>query len=233
MKTQSEEIRQEILDGIDRTRQVNLLTNPNFKFIIEELPTVALFSQSFQLPGIRTSPASVATPFVDMKYHGDTATFDDLTVDFLVDENLDNYYEIYAWMMHVLFPRSFEQFKGMMQGKTRYPWGPNRARSDITCVFLTNKTNGFEMVRFMSATPIALNPIQLQYTGEGITHPTCSVTFSYDYFVLTQKDRTEPSKTAFKDQIDEQRRALAIRIEQEAKANDRKAKRKSKERSED
>ena len=232
MKTQDHEIRQEIQDGIDRSRQVNLLTNPNFKFIIEELPNVALFSQSFQLPGVRTSPATVATPFVDMKYHGDKAAFDDLTIEFLVDENLENYYEIWAWMMHVTFPRSFEQFGAMMKRKTRYPWGPNRARSDISAIILTNKTNAFEVVRFISATPITLNPIQLQYTGEGITHPTCSVTFSYDYFVLVEKDRTEPSKVAFKDQINKQRKALAAKIE-EAKANDSKAKRKSKSRSSD
>lgn len=227
MKTQDHEIRQEIQDGIDRSRQVNLLTNPNFKFIIEELPNVALFSQSFQLPGVRTSPATVATPFVDMKYHGDKVSFDDLHINFLVDENLENYYEIWAWMMHVTFPRSFEQYGAMMKRKTRYPWGPNRARSDISVVFLTNKTNAFEIVKFVSATPIAIDSISMSHNSNGINHPTCSVTFSYDYFVLVEKDRTEPSKVAFKDHINEQRKALAAKIE-EAKANDSKAKRKSK-----
>ena len=176
---------------IEHSKKVNLLSNPNFKWVIEEAPMVSLFSQTFELPGVQVQPAPVDNPFVQMKLQGDMADFADLTFSFIVDENLDNYYEIYAWLMHMSFPRAFTQFKIMSERKTMYP---ELGRSDISAMVLTNKTNYIEQVKFVQCHPIALGNITFDHTSSDVIHPTCSVTFTYDYFVLMEKDRTNPSE---------------------------------------
>lgn len=176
---------------VEVSKKVNLLTNPNFKWVIEEAPMVSLFSQTFELPGLSGEPAIVDNPFVTMKLQGDKMNFQDLSFSFIVDENLDNYYEIYAWLMHINFPRAFQQFQVMNAKKTQYP---DLGRSDISAMILTNKSNYIEYVKFVQCHPIALGSISLDHTSSDVSHPTCSVTFSYDYFVLMEKDRTNPSE---------------------------------------
>ena len=173
------------------SKNVNLLTNPNFKWVIEEAPNVTLFSQTFELPGVQVQYAQADNPFVPMKLPGDIATFNDLTFNFIVDENLHNYYEIYAWLMHISFPRAFAQFRKMSERKTQYP---ELGRSDISAMILTNKSNYLEHVRFVQCHPISLGSISFDHTSSDVSHPTCSVTFTYDYFVLMEKDTTRPSE---------------------------------------
>lgn len=176
---------------IDRSKKVNLLTNPNFRFVIEEAPKLSLFSQTFSLPGLSAEAPEVYNPFVTMKLQGDMVSFQDLQVNFIVDEDLTNYYEIYAWLMHINFPRAFTQFKEMSERKTMYP---ELGRTDLSVMVLTNKSNYIEQVRFVQCHPIALGEISFDHTSADVTHPTCSVTFTYDYFVMMETDKTNPSE---------------------------------------
>lgn len=175
-------------DTIIRSRQLNLMTDPNFRFVIEELPRVVLFSQTFTLPGIRVNPAVVDNPFVAMKLQGDMAEFDDLTFSFLVDENMNNYYEVYSWLMAMSFPRKFQQYQKMAALKTPFP---EYGRSDISVAMLTNKTNYVESVKFVQCHPISLGDISLTHANAGVEHPTCQITFTYDYFILEHQDDTD------------------------------------------
>lgn len=118
-------------------------------------------------------------------------TFNDLQLTFIVDENLTNYYEIYAWMMHINFPRAFTQFRQMSERKTMYP---ELGRSDLSVMVLTNKANYIEQVKFVQCHPISLSEISFDHTSADVTHPTCSVTFTYDYFVMMETDKTNPSE---------------------------------------
>ena len=49
-------------------------------------------------------------------YHlpGDTISFSDLEITFLVDENLENYREIHGWMYGIGFPKSRTQFADLV-----------------------------------------------------------------------------------------------------------------------
>ena len=165
----------------EEQREVNLLTNPNFKVVIEEAPMVSLFSQTFTLPSVSAPAAVAVNPFVDRKMPADHSIFSDLSIDFLVDENMNNYYELYAWIMHLSFPRAFTQFLKMNEGLTGYP---NLAKSNIYVHILSNKTNLIDVVKFFNCFPTSLGQISMDHTNNDVTHPTCNVTFAYDYFVM-------------------------------------------------
>ena len=45
----------------------------------------------------------------------DSATFDQLNISFLVQENFANYFELHDWMRAISFPESFEDRKNLVR----------------------------------------------------------------------------------------------------------------------
>ena len=62
-----------------------------FKFQIQKLPKVEYFTTACNIPGISLNATVQPTPLADIPLPGDTISFSDLEITFLVDENLENY----------------------------------------------------------------------------------------------------------------------------------------------
>ena len=93
-----------------------------FKFQITKLPNVEYFCTAVNIPGISIPSPAQPTPLADIPLPGDTISFEDLSVTFLVDENLENYREIHGWMYGIGFPISRTQFGALVDaGKDRFP----------------------------------------------------------------------------------------------------------------
>ena len=60
-----------------------------FKFQVIKLPKVEYFCTSANLPGINLGTAEQITPLKDIPLPGDRLQYDTLTIQFLVDENLE------------------------------------------------------------------------------------------------------------------------------------------------
>ena len=60
-----------------------------FRFILNQIPTVQFFVQTANIPGISLGEAVIPTPYKDIPYVGDKVTYESLNVQFLVDEHLD------------------------------------------------------------------------------------------------------------------------------------------------
>ena len=70
-------------------------SNPsNFIFRIGNYPEVAFFCQSVQLPGLQLGMIDSPT-----KLPGDDLNIDDLVVYMIIDEDFENYWTIYQWML--------------------------------------------------------------------------------------------------------------------------------------
>ena len=77
-----------------------------FKFQISKLPKVEYFCTSVNLPSLTISETSQPTPFVDLPMPGTKLTYGNLTMTFLVDENLENFQEIHGWIRGLGFPEN-------------------------------------------------------------------------------------------------------------------------------
>lgn len=77
----------------------NYLVNNRFKFHIQRCPFLTQFCQRINLPTLsfgvsdQANPTGIAIPRPGTRY-----AFDDITVGFLVDENMKNWLELYDWM---------------------------------------------------------------------------------------------------------------------------------------
>ena len=130
---------------------LNQLNVISFQTNFLRMPMVDYFCQRVSIPGITSSSIVQTTPFADVPIEGDHLVFEDLSLDFIVDEDLKNYIEIFDWLKAIGFPDNFGQYNSQEE----------ELKSDIFPVALgainfdTNAT---------SLEPIVVNAI-FRYTG--------------------------------------------------------------------
>ena len=81
----------------------NLLSNVSFNMAIAKFPNVDFYVQSVTLPGVTLSEIQVPTgPFrVPYKEVSGSAQFEPLSVTFMIDEDMNNYFELWNWVQIV------------------------------------------------------------------------------------------------------------------------------------
>lgn len=152
----------------------NLLQNNGFVFSLERIPQTMFRVVACDVPGISIPPANAGTPGVTQYFPGGNSEFEELTMDFLVDENLENYEEIYHWITQQRF---FGNYKA--KGDLDTPMV-----SDGALVTLTNQSNPNRTFKFKAMFPISLGNIHFDTSVSQPEPITCQVTFRYAYFEL-------------------------------------------------
>ena len=168
-----------------------------FKFQITKLPKVEYFCTSVNLPALALSEVRQPTPFVDVPLPGTTLSYSPLNMNFLVDENLENFQEIHGWLRGLGFPESYTEYAdGLSAGSDRAPsstgsvssepgkvkfGAPSQAAffSDATLVILTSKNNPIKEVRFRDVYPTNIGELQYDQQAADVQYLTASVTFNY------------------------------------------------------
>src|SRR6056300_1396257 len=84
----------------------NFLSPTGFKFLLKRSPQVAFFCNQANIPSMDMGTATQATYLRDLDIPGDKVQFGDLTIRFLVDEDLGNYMEIQKWIRGLGYPNS-------------------------------------------------------------------------------------------------------------------------------
>ena len=82
-----------------------------FKFNVIKLPKVTYFCTQVNVPGVSLGGTiDQQTRFKDIPQPGDKLTYGDLTIRFLVDENMQNYMTMHNWLIGIGFPETPQQF---------------------------------------------------------------------------------------------------------------------------
>ena len=171
-----------------------------FKFTILQLPKVEFFSVSANIPSITLGDAIFPTPYKDIPVMGDTLTYDNLSINFIVDEYLENYLSVHEWLTAIGFPKSRSQFSDFRSNTSATPIAtqgvsqdigdvqpPTSARalfSDITLTILSNKNNPIIEVRFYDAFPVALSALDYTQQVTDVEYLTASVDFQYKLYEI-------------------------------------------------
>lgn len=88
---------------------INMMSPLGFRFVIKRLPTVNYFCQQATIPALSMNPIDVGSPNSSVPMPGSKLFFDPLTIRFKVDEDLNNYMEIYNWLVGLGHPQSLQQ----------------------------------------------------------------------------------------------------------------------------
>ena len=180
--------------------KIDYASPTQFKFNILKLPKVEYFCTAVNVPGISLGFIQQQNPLKDIPVPGEKLTYADLTMSFLVDENLLNYQEIHGWLTGLGFPRDHSQFANLTNaGVDRFPTSrssvstevgkvkygaPNAGGtlSDATLMILTNKNNPVTEVRFSDVFPVSLSGLNYNQQATDIQYLTADVTFKYKIY---------------------------------------------------
>ena len=181
----------------------NFLQPTGFKFTLNRSPKTSFFCQAANIPGMTLGVAAQPSYLRDIPTPGDKIEFEDLNLRFLVDENLENYMEIYTWIRGLGFPESLQEIYDLQTEHKRKYQDKGRAARDIKgmdiysdgTLLVLNSTQNLEFkVDFSDLFPYSLSTIQFDATDTEIEYFTAEVTFKYTLFhiVDTQNKRLHP-----------------------------------------
>jgi len=181
---------------LEQVSNRNFLSPVGFKLKINKCPKVDFLSVGANLPGITLGTALQPTYLKDIDLPGDKLVYDDFRVNFIVDEDLQNYSEIYNWMIGLGYPDSQKQFIDMRQDDDYYPQigdreNPHAEFSDGTLEILNSNLRGQAYVKLEGLFPVALSSLDFDATQTDINYFTASVTFKYKIFKLLDKNFVE------------------------------------------
>ena len=155
----------------------NLLSIGGFKLVINKCPKVDFLCNKANLPGLSLGVAVQANYLRDLPVPGEKLTYQDLRVDFLVDEKLENYIQLYEWMTSLGFPENFDQFSRLQKNSRYFPDGNNsfQERSDATLIILNSNYQEAGTIKFRDLFPIELTGIPFDATIEQQQYNTVAV----------------------------------------------------------
>ena len=171
-----------------------------FRLVINQLPKVEFFAVSANIPSITLGETLFPTPYKAIPVMGDTLTYDNFTMDFIVDEYLENYMELHNWLTAIGFPKNRNQFKEFRSVTSETPldtrgWSDDigdvqpttSARSmfsDIILTILSNKNNPIVEVRFQDAYPSVLSALDFSQQVTDVEYMTANASFAYKIYEI-------------------------------------------------
>ena len=166
----------------------NFLSTTGFKFSLKRSPAVAFFCNQANIPSLDLGVAVQPTYLKDIDVPGDKIQFGDLTLRFLVDEDLVNYMEIHNWIRGLGYPESLSEFD-RLETEAVLPGNFNRSGdniySDGTLQVLSSNLVAKFNVNFKDMFPYSLSTITFDATDTDIEYFTAEVSFKYTVYTLT------------------------------------------------
>ena len=166
----------------------NYLSPTGFKLSLYRCPSVAFFCNQANIPNISLGIAEQPTYLRNIPTPGDKIDFGDLTIRFLVDEDLKNYMEIQKWIRGLGFPESLTEFDELE--KTNELFGVNKSTgdniySDGTLQILNNNMIPSFQIFFRDLFPYDLSTLTFDATDTDIDYFTADVSFKYTIYTIT------------------------------------------------
>jgi hypothetical protein len=161
------------------TTNFNYLQPTSFKIILDRknYPNLEFFCQSVTHPGMIMN--SVEVPFrkiTGIPFPGDKLTFNELTTNIILDEDMTAYNEMYSWIRRLLD----QDMRSPINRTATTP--PHFA--DITLHILNSANTTSKKIRYIDCVPTALGDIQLESTATGTEFVTFPTSFRFSYFEL-------------------------------------------------
>ena len=184
--------------------QLDYVSPTQFKFNIHQLPKVEFFCTAANVPAINLGEAIFPTPYKQIPVMGDTLTYDNLSISFIVDENLENYIELHEWLTAIGFPKDREQFttfrsstadspvitqgvsddRGLTTGSSQLSTSARGMFGDAILTILTNKNNPVVEVRFQDLFPVALGALDFTQVATDVEYISVTADFSYKIYEI-------------------------------------------------
>ena len=182
----------EAATGFPNLRQLenrNYLSPTGFYFTVARAPIVGFFGYQVNVPGLDLGVAVQPNYLTDIPRPGEKIEFGDLSLTFLVDEDLKNYLEIQNWMRGLGFPESLDQIYDWQKQKVPQSYPGNykddldlNLYSDGTLAIYNSADNPNFKVVFENLFPYSLSPLQFDSQVTDVQYLSATVNFKYTIY---------------------------------------------------
>tara|TARA_R100001079_G_C4428478_1_gene143037 strand:- start:517 stop:1116 length:600 start_codon:yes stop_codon:yes gene_type:complete len=167
-----------------------------FKFQITKLPRVEFNSIQANIPGVSLTEITQPTRLQQIRIPGNDMTFEDLTVTFIVDEDLTNYRSVHDWMAGLSQVDSDDKYRALItEGGDRMPLSQQANLqdagrvtsatndgaifSDAKLITLSNRNIPMVEITFRDTYPKSLSALEYNQNATDIEYLQATVTLGY------------------------------------------------------
>ena len=165
----------------------NFLSPIGFKFSLGKTPKVDFFCTSTRIPELSLGLTKQPSYLKDLDVPGEKLTFGDLSLRFLVDENMENYMAIHNWLTGLGFPETTQDYADLVKPVAVEPRENMNQFSDGKLHLLNSNFRTQTIVHFRDLFPISLTSLDFDVTLDDIQYFTAEVTFKYAVYFITGK----------------------------------------------
>jgi hypothetical protein len=160
----------------------NLLSSTGYRFHIERIPNVNFFCQGINIPGKKIEMSQQSTPLASINLIGNHLKHNDLTVTFKVDEDLQNFLEIYNWLDAAGHPESLENTR-------QYLNIYDNMYSDCMVTIMDNNKNTNIRMQIINAFPLSISDLIFSSTNTDESHLVATAIFKYERLKIERLER--------------------------------------------
>ena len=176
----------------DLPDNLSYLAPTQFELLIKKLPNTKYFSTGVNVPSISVAEVQQPTRYgANVKVPGDKISYGEITVTFIVDENMENWTELYTWMSQITSSTDPDKYRSLVGANRRAnePYDGSgdydAVYSDMTIVVTTAANNPNRYIRIEGAFPTSLGEITMDTTvAGGLSYVTCTASFQFTTFEI-------------------------------------------------
>ena len=173
-------------------------TSTQWRLVFNRLPKTTWFCTTANIPGITLGEAMFPTPFGTTSITGDQLTFETLNFTFIVDEELQNYRELWDWLIGLGAPIKHSQWADVLTkgdtGSIKQSSAPDRGirdqataseanlYSDGSLIVYNSKNMAKVEVKFKDMFPISLSSLEYTQEATDVEYFKASASFRYLYY---------------------------------------------------
>ena len=156
-------------------QNTNPLQPTKFLLTFSRIPDVQYFCQTVNVPGVVLGEVARETPFLDMYSPGTKLKYEPFDIDFILDEELSSWKNLYKWFISIADPDGFEQRDGLLSKQ-------NEHLSDATLTILSALNNPVLRIEFRNIFPLTMSDLEFNTQLSADTIMTCKSTFRYQSY---------------------------------------------------
>ena len=172
-------------------------TGSQWRLAFNRVPKTTWFCTTANVPGITLGEAMFPTPMLDTFVTGDKLTFETLNITFIVDEELQNYRELWDWMVGIGAPVNHSQWETTLakgdgavrtfgtpdaDPRTKTTFDESNLYSDATLIVYNSKNIPKVNVNFKNMFPTSLSSLEYSQELTDVEYFKASATFRYLYY---------------------------------------------------
>ena len=165
----------------------NFLAPVGFKFTLAKYPKVSFFSNSARIPELTLGTATQPSYLKDIDVPGEKLTYGDLTIRFLVDENMQNYMAMHNWLKGIGFPETPQQFADQIKDSDGQK-DEKEVFSDGSLHILNSNFKDVAIVKFNDLFPVGLTSLEFDATETDINYFTAEAVMRYTVYNIFDTD---------------------------------------------